>query len=439
MLKRICSNEKACVKIKDANFPAPFGSELEYCSPARGTWNIVHTGMLVPGSHQIYICAESCLRGVVLTAAEMGAEERFSCVSIRENNVLDGDMEQLIIDGVTDVLNKLPQKPTCMMVFTSCIHHFMGCDLSLVYRELRKRFPDVPFADCYMNPIMRKSGLTPDQLLRRQMYSFLAKLPTDVQSVNIIGNDFATDETSELVKLIKKAGWTLRDVTACRTYDEYLMMGSSEINITYNAAAKAAGDELKRRLGQEHMYLPVSYDYARIKETLNALAKRLGVPESEWTQEAQRADAAMKKAKEAIGDTTVDIDYTLTLKPLGLARLLLSRGFKVRRVYLDGISSEEKDDFEALRSSVPDLELWPTVDPLMRVSSRESAEKTLALGQKAAYFTGTPYFVNIVEGGGMYGFDGIARLAGLMEEAFAQPKDTRKLIQIKGLGCGCSI
>ena len=49
----------------------------------------------------------------------------------------------------------------------------MGCDLALCYRELRKRFPDVDFTDCYMNPIMRKSGLTPDQLMRRQLYSLL--------------------------------------------------------------------------------------------------------------------------------------------------------------------------------------------------------------------------------------------------------------------------
>ena len=75
----------------------------------------------------------------------------------------------------------------------------------------------------------------------------------------------------------------------------------------------------------------------------------------------------------------------------------------------------------------------------MRVAPRETAGKTLAVGQKAAYFTGTPYFVNVVEGGGMYGFDGICRMAGLMEEAFSAPKDTRALIQIKGLGCGCCV
>ena len=68
------------IQIKDAAFPAPFANVLEFNSPAHGTWNIVHMGMLVPEARQIYVCAYNCMRGVVLTAAEMNAQERFSFV-----------------------------------------------------------------------------------------------------------------------------------------------------------------------------------------------------------------------------------------------------------------------------------------------------------------------------------------------------------------------
>ena len=163
--------------VAEAAFPVPFAQGLEYGTPARGTWNIVHTGMLIPQAHQIFVCAAGCLRGVVLTAAEMGLEERFSTVEIRENNVLDGDMEELIIEGVSDILHRLPQMPPAVLIYTSCIHHFLACDLDRVYDILRKRFPDVGFAQCYMNPIMRKSGLTPDQLMRRGLYSLLEPCP----------------------------------------------------------------------------------------------------------------------------------------------------------------------------------------------------------------------------------------------------------------------
>ena len=75
MLHRILPPENLSdpsLPIVDASYPHPFPQTLEYSPAARGTWNIVHTGMLVPGAHQIYICAAGCLRGVILTAAEMG-------------------------------------------------------------------------------------------------------------------------------------------------------------------------------------------------------------------------------------------------------------------------------------------------------------------------------------------------------------------------------
>ena len=191
MLKRVTPNDTsgAMVRLGDVKTAAPFVSGLEYGAPARGVWNIVHIGMLIPGAHQIYVCAGNCLRGVVLTAAEMNAQSRFSTITIKENNVLDGDMETLLIEGVTEILHRLPSLPPAVLVFTSCIHHFLGCDLALCYREFRKRFPDVDFTDCYMNPIMRKSGLTPDQLMRRQLYSLLKPCEQD-HGVNILGNCF---------------------------------------------------------------------------------------------------------------------------------------------------------------------------------------------------------------------------------------------------------
>ena len=91
MLKRVgreIDPKGAEVAIRDAHFPSPFVSGLEYATPARGTWNIVHTGMLIPEAHEIFVCAAGCLRGVVLTAAELHAEHRFSTVAVRENKSL---------------------------------------------------------------------------------------------------------------------------------------------------------------------------------------------------------------------------------------------------------------------------------------------------------------------------------------------------------------
>ena len=103
--KKIDSKE-AVLKIKDVSYPAPFASELEYNSPVHGNWNIVHSGMQVPESIQIYVCADNCMRGVVLTAAEMNAADRFSFVILEEQDLLNSNLEDITVEGVTGFLKK---------------------------------------------------------------------------------------------------------------------------------------------------------------------------------------------------------------------------------------------------------------------------------------------------------------------------------------------
>ena len=73
----------------------------------------------------------------------------------------------------------------------------------------------------------------------------------------------------------------------------------------------------------------------------------------------------------------------------------------------------------------------------MRFSGKgiRTEEPVLAIGQKAAYFSGTGKFVNIVAGGGAHGFEGIIRMSEWMIDAFRNEKNTPEIIKLKGLGC----
>ena len=426
------------IRIADASFPAPFSSGLEYATPARGTWNIVHTGMLIPEAHEIFVCAASCLRGVVLTAAEMHAEDRFSTVAIREHNLLVGDMEELVIEGVSDIIEKLPKRPPAVLVYTSCVHHFAGCDLDMIYRELRNRFPDIDFTDCYMNPIMRKSGLTPDQLMRSRLYMLLKEREKNTNAAAIIGNDLPTRAESELMKILQSAGLKIHEITSCKTYEEYQEMAESMYYISYNAAAVAGGNMLSERLGGTHIYVPFSFDYEEIDDCFEKLAAVLKTRMPDFSEKKKACDEAKKETIALIGKTPVTIDYTYCPRPLGLAKMLLDAGFAVEKVYVDSISVEDKQDFIYLQEHFPDLLLYPTLHAGMRFMAKKEPGNVLAIGQKAAYFDNTNHFVNVVEGGGMLGYDAVLNTLKLMREAYLEEKDMRNLIQIKGMGCeGC--
>lgn len=444
--------EAPIVKVSDARFPSPFGGGVEYAAPARGAWNIVHIGMLLPESHQIFVCAQSCLRGVVLTAAEMGASERFSTIAVCENDVLFGDMEDLIIDGVADILGRLPKMPRAVLVFTSCIHHFMGCDLDFVYAQLRKRFPAVHFTDCYMYPIMRKSKTPPDPMMRKRLYSFLERpARRNDRCVNIIGNLFPTLPSSDFMFLLSRGGYDVRDITRCETFDEYLKMAESRFNIAFQPTALPAMQDLKQRLGTPGLYMPLSYDAYEIRDSLAKLAAALDIPDKELQWVCNRADDAfyeLKRMAKSLGGMPVAIDYTAAPRVLGLAEVLLDYGVNVRRIYADSFTEEERPAFERLKAKYPDIEILPTVHPKMGLishSTPKSSEKILAIGQKAAYFCGTPYFVNLIDGAlcgaagsfSLWGFDGLAMLAHAISDAAADPRDMKRIIQVKGWGCCC--
>ena len=442
MLKRVgdtIDTSDAVISIKDATFPAPFASQLEFNSPAHGNWNIVHTGMLLPQARQIYVCADNCMRGVVLTAAEMNAADRFSFVIIEEEHLLNGNLEDITIEGVADVIEKLLEHPKAVLLFTVCLHHFLGCDLERVYQELEERFPDIAFIRCYMDPIMQKTGLTPDQKLRKAMYDPLPQREADPKTIALLGSDFALDESSDLVQLLQKNGYTFKELPRCQSWEEYLELSKASLFVSCYPPGRYGARELADRLGRKHLYLPACFGYEEIASHLNAFADALGLPKQDFQEEIESCEKALEQAKQEIGDMPITLDYMFHPRPLGLARLLISHGFAVKTVYLDAISLEEKEDFLWLQAQAPQLELAATIHVKMRVLPRGGEQEVLAIGQKAAWFRRSSHFVNMVQGGGLYGFDGIRKLAELMIEAFREEKDTESLVVQKGWGCDCCL
>ena len=441
------SEKDAVISIKDASYPIPFPQGLEFNSPAHGCWNIVHTGMLIPEAHQIYVCADNCMRGVVLTAAEMCEEDRFSFVIVEEQNLLSGNLEDVTIEGTADILRKLKEReektgqkmPKAILLFTVCIHHIIGCDLERIYRELEEQFPEITFLRCYMDPIMQKHGPTPDQKLRKAIYEPLPKRKADEKAVSFLGSDFVLEKNADLKRIVRAHQGIFRELPGCKSWEDYLALSEGKLFISSYPPSKYGAEALSERLKRPYLYLPGSFDYEEITAQLENFCQAMGYGKLEETisveEEIAACEKALEKAHEVIGDTAVAIDYLYHPRPLGLAKLLLTHGFRVIRIYLDSISPEEKAEFEWLKEHAPDLQLIATIQVKMRVLPRTSDEKILAIGQKAAWFTGSPYFVNMVQGGGLYGFGGIRRTAELMVEAFTEEKDTEDLVVRKGWGC----
>ena len=424
------------IKISEASFPAPFHAGLEYSSPARGTWNIVHTGMLIPEAHEIFVCACGCLRGVVLTAAEMNALDRYSSISIEEEQVLNGGMEQLMIGGVKEIIEKLPYRPRAVLVYISCQHFFLAYDQQYVFNTLSELFPDIRFVDCYMIPTLRKSGVTPDQKMREQLHKVWEKPgQRDPARINLIGSNLPLYGKAELIGWLSENGISLQQIHDCRTFDEYLQMAGAAFNIYYEPIVQMAAEDLSARLDMDSCYLTFSFNTEELLDDYRKLADRLDLPAPAFSAEIKETEKAIQKAKTLIGDTEIVIDYSFTFRPISFARMLLEHGFHVTEIYADIFVADDKEDFLYLQENYPDLLVRPTNRPGMRFVHDDSEDIVLAIGQKAAYFRGTDHFVNIAESGGLFGFNGICEIMRLMTEAYLEKKDRKEIIQKKGFGC----
>ena len=407
--------------------------------------------MLIPQTRQIYVCSQNCLRGVIMTAGEMDCAGRISSVMPTEREVVGGRLEKVTIEGTSDLIDRLQERPRAVELFLVCMHHLCGADERYILKELRRRFPDIDFMGCWMDPIMQKVSLTPEQKQRKSMMAVIPKRPVNRRSVSVFGDNLRLPQTSDLTRVLGRLGIHVRQVMDCRNYDAYLDMGDSFLYLTRSALSVYGLQALAGKNERPCLYLPPVALDGQIREALRSLltaaGQEGGAPDEKLSaflkQEQSSARQAFSRARAVIGNTEVWLDYLACPRPLSMARRLLEEGFRVTRICLDSISPEEREDFDWLKAQAPDLLLQST----SQVEARQRARiapgmlqgkpeecRILAIGPKAAFFAATPFFVNWIEYDGNWGYDGLRKLASAMIDAYQRPKDLRDTVQRKGLG-----
>ena len=118
---------------------------------------------------------------------------------------------------------------------------------------------------CFMDPIMQKTGPTPDQKLRRAMYDAVPERKADPECVTVLGSDFVLDESADICRILKKNGIRLREAPACKTWEDYQSLGEGSLILNCYPAGKFGVQQQAERLGRPFLYLPGSFDYEEIE------------------------------------------------------------------------------------------------------------------------------------------------------------------------------
>ncbi len=422
------------IKIKDLN-SAFFQEGLLYSSPCRGLWNIVHLATQVPGSHQIYVCPTSCLRGVVLTTAEMGVFDRLSTITVGEDNILEGDLEERILFGTRKILNTLNRKPTVVFIFTSCIHHFMAANYQRVYKLLRQEYPSIEFVDAYMDPIMRKKT-PPLPCLQRQIYRVLKPTELRENQCSFVDNWFYP-ENNDLYDYLLENEVIVKDLSQQFSYESYLEMNQSAVNFSFHRFGKLAAQDMYYRLHQKYLFLTNTYNYDVIDQDMEKACEYMHIPKKgidRIRQERNQTEQRIKHLKDILKDTMISIDQSAIEYPLSLALFLEKNNIKVHSIFLDALQEEEPILHELIKCN-HNIKVYHVESCLMRQMDRKNPSNVLAIGQQAAYFLNSQHFVDVIFQAGMYGYKGIQNLCALIEDAYLNQKDIQTHVSHKGWRC----
>ncbi len=413
---------------------ARFPDTLRYCSPSRGGWGVVRTGMLVPESYQLLVCPFACGRHGAIGAITRGLKHRLSYLYIDETDMVSGGYEELIGEAVEELLEQLEVRPRVLMIFVSCLDDLLGTDHEALLQVLRQGHPDMRFTICHMNPITLDSKVPPPVNIQRKIYGLLepsdkAKLLT---AAAFCGNNVSIDKNSEIYEIMAAAGYMdIHHISEFATFAEFQQLARVSLNIVPNPVGLAAANDIRQALDIDYIYVPVSYDFEEIKQNYETMLSIAGI-DMDLSTYKRRALKAIFSAQATIGNLPVVIDASATIRPFTLAKMLFSFRFNVREIYAQQCLPLEEESYRWLGKHAPGIKILQPERPRSPLQRRHSRE-CLAIGFEGAYLTGAKYIVNLVNDETLYGYQGIEKLMHMLVSAAEAPANLFILLRQYGL------
>ena len=404
-------------------------STMHYVSAAHGGWGIVRIAALVPESYLLFVCPFACGRHTALGGIDTGIKDQVSYLFITEADIVSGDFEQMILDGVDELFEALPKRPKVLFTFTSCLDDLLGTDHEAINAELSEKYPDVQFRHCKMNPISLDSQLPPGITLNMNMYSLLKKTGKKDKIVNIIGSNVTLPESGDLKQILGSKGYQVINISDCKTFDEFQRMADARLNIVAGPIALKAAEQMEKELDIPFLKAFVNYDPDAIAEFYQQLSGMLGedfvTPANAYRE---RALEKLEHTKAILGEYPIAIDYQAVLKPYSLGHMLTKYGFNVGMIAADGCAGHEKANREALLKLNPDVLIENPVSH-NAVTFPHEGKPYLCIGFDCGYMTRSKKVVNLMQDEGMFGYDGICRLMDMVGDAFHKNADVYTMIK----------
>ena len=273
----------------------------------RGMNGFSYNSLLIPESIHVIVSPVGCGRH---TDFEMMTEGEYARniyhVHLTETDIIVGTAVDKVKNQVLDLVGSLQIKPKAVTILITCVDALLHTDYSPVGKALEETY-GIRFAVTKMFAFLNQSKVTHLMLQQQSVYSLLQfSGHRNERRINMLGNTAPFSIQSDFIKVLEKAGFEVREIRDCKTFQEYVEMGDARLNVVLNPNTIYAAEDLKARLGIPYVEFIECMDPEQIRRNYQNLERELGC-KLEYESYYRRACERAGLFRELIQDKTFAI------------------------------------------------------------------------------------------------------------------------------------
>lgn len=357
---------------------------LAYNSPGAQGFGVKRAGLAIPGSVMLLLAPGCCGRNTTVLSELGGYSERFFYLMMDETDIVTGRHLKKVPRAVEEIYESLSKKPSVVMICLTCVDALLGTDMERICKKAEKTV-GIPVLPCYMYALTREGRKPPMVHVRQSIYSLLQPKKKKSTSVNILGHFAPLENDCELYELLSQLGIkTIREISRCESYEEYLDMAEANFNLVLDPEARFAAEDLRKRLGIPYIELTRLYQLDKIQKQYALFAAALG---SSLEDEVYYTEAleAKKAFQTQYPHAVFSIGEGCNANAFELALALLRYGFGVSEIFAN-LSKENFLYVEKIARLSPHTRIYSNLEPTMIHYEPDENPVDLVIGKDAAYY-----------------------------------------------------
>lgn len=357
---------------------------LAFNSPGAQGFGVKRAGLAIPGSVMLLVAPGCCGRNTMMLDQIGGYGDRFFYLLQDETDIVTGRHLNRISHAVKEVADSLDEKPTAVMICITCVDALLGTDMERVCQKASE-YAGVPVLPCYMYALTREGRVPPMTSVRKTVYALLEKRERKKRAINLLGEFAPYDDGCELYEILEHLGInTVREISRCRDFEEYLSMAEANFNIVLNPESRLAAEDFRKRLGIPSLEMTRVYQVDKIRKQYELLGTALGVKieDSDYYEEALQAvkDFGVSRPK-----TTFAVGEWMNGDPFELSLSLLRYGHSVSEIY-GTVTDMNFIYIRKIAALSPDTKIYTNLSPTMLNYNCGTDAADITIGQDAAFY-----------------------------------------------------